>query len=148
MNRIASKLQSRNNRRTSAPKFRRLNPLSVLRTAPRGFQLFFGFVALVMVGSIGFGIFQAASTNTVAENCIVADKSITFNTQTNKSDMRIYTENCGTFQVGDNPLKGVWNSADLYGAISKGETYDFQTTGVRVGLVSAFPTIYQATPAN
>lgn len=66
----------------------------------------------------------------------------------NQGDMRVYTENCGTFTVKDNPFLLRFNSADVYGAIQEGETYDFNTVGIRLPIASMFPNVLEATPAS
>ena len=57
------------------------------------------------------------------------------------SDMRVYTKECGTFQVRDSPLNGVWNAADVFGDIEEGQRYDFKTVWPRVPVLSMFPVI-------
>lgn len=64
-----------------------------------------------------------------------------------KSHMRVYTENCGTFSVQDNLLLLRFDSADVYGAIEPGQTYNLKTAGLRVPLFSWFPNVLEATPA-
>lgn len=64
-----------------------------------------------------------------------------------KSQMRVYTENCGTFSVQDNLFLLRFNSADVYGAIEPGQTYNLKTAGLRVPLFSWFPNVLEATPA-
>lgn len=125
------------NQQINASKLRRL------KNMPTPFKFFFPFVAILAVAGLVFGIFQATGNETVAENCVVTDKSITALPDNGGSDMRIYTANCGTLKVGDNLFKGIFNSADIYGSIMEGETYTFKTTGIRFGLGSQFPTIYE-----
>lgn len=98
-------------------------------------------VAVLAVCGIGFGIVS----HTVSKDysaCVVEGKDRTRDADGN-SDMRVYTENCGTFSVGDNWFKKVVNSADLYAGIKEGKTYNFEATGWRVGLLSMFPKIYK-----
>lgn len=64
-----------------------------------------------------------------------------------KSQMRVYTEDCGTFSVQDNLFLLRFNSADVYGAIEPGQTYNLKTAGLRVPLFSWFPNVLEATPA-
>lgn len=61
------------------------------------------------------------------------------------SDARVYTEQCGTLAVSDLLFVGQFRSADLYAKIEEGKTYEFETSGVRIGLLSSFPVIRSAT---
>lgn len=72
--------------------------------------------------------------------CHVTDKDRT-STGKGGSDARVYTSNCGTFQVGDDFVHGVYNSADLFGQIQVGHTYNFEAYGYRNGFTSTFPNI-------
>lgn len=58
-----------------------------------------------------------------------------------RSDMRVYTADCGVLQVQDMFWAGEFNSADLFAAIEDGGRYRFEVTGVRVGYWSKFPNI-------
>lgn len=82
--------------------------------------------------------------------CTVTDKDrSTASTESgSKSVFRIYTEGgdrCGTFGLADNPFAGNWNSADIYGRIKVGATYELETVGTRNGFMSWFPEITKAT---
>lgn len=103
-------------------------------------------IAAFVLGAIGFGIYSATHVETHAA-CVVTDKDRTTN-RDNKSDARIYTENCGTFQVSDSLLSWTFSSADTYASIKVGETYDFKTRGFRVPFFSAFSNIVEATPVS
>lgn len=99
------------------------------------------FIAIFLVtGAIAttaiVGYFQ---TNTYAD-CVVAGKDRTTNSE-GQSQMRVYTENCGTFTIGDDWFRGNFNTADMYGSLQEGSTYTFQATGFRVGILSMFPNI-------
>lgn len=59
----------------------------------------------------------------------------------NQNQQRVYTSN-GTFQVSDHWLHGTtFNSADLYGRIQTGKTYDLTYYGWRIGWMSEMPNI-------
>ncbi|URP22345.1 hypothetical protein SEA_BIG4_312 [Microbacterium phage Big4] len=64
------------------------------------------------------------------------------------TDYRVFTDNCGTFGVQDDFWLGQWNSADTYGSIRVGDTYDFEAYGWRNGFFSTFPNIIKAYPAE
>lgn len=76
--------------------------------------------------------------------CVVTGKDRSSDRHSDESDMRVYTKNCGTFQVGDLPYQGRYNSADTYGAIQVGHAYNFEAYGYRDGYTSQFPTIASA----
>lgn len=99
-------------------------------------------VALVVVGAIGFGLAYYLNTSTQTA-CVVEDKDRT--RSENGSDMRVYTENCGVLQVSDNLLKFHFDSSDVFNEIEVGKTYDFETFGYRVPVLSQFESIINAT---
>ena len=106
-----------------------------------------GLVAFVLlfVGAIVFGVVNATHMEDHT-NCVVNDKDRTTKTDSNgnsSSDARIYTDNCGVFQVADSLLSFTWSSADTYNSIKVGETYDFTTRGYRIPFFSAFPNIVE-----
>lgn len=83
--------------------------------------------------------------------CVVSDKQAIGRSDSDggsSTDYRVFTENCGTFGVQDDPIIGQWNSADTYGSIKVGETYDFEAYGWRNGFYSTFPNIKTAYPAE
>lgn len=104
-----------------------------------------GFIIVAVftlaIVSIGFGAVSAFHTSTYSA-CVVNDKDRATN-HDGKSSMRIYTDNCGTFTVKDSILSGRFDSADDYSRIKVGKTYDFNTRGWRVPIVSAFPNIVE-----
>jgi hypothetical protein len=57
------------------------------------------------------------------------------------SEMRVYTDNCGTFVVSDSLIKTDFNAADRYAKVKVGNTYDITSYGFRFGLFSMFPKI-------
>lgn len=77
--------------------------------------------------------------------CVVDDKAAMQKVEDGKSttDYRIYSS-CGVFGVQDDPFIGQWNSADVYGSIKIGGTYDFEAYGWRNGFFSTFPNIKKA----
>lgn len=96
----------------------------------------------ILIGGISSSVVPANSASTTA--CVVSDKDRTRDSE-GGSDMRIYTENCGTLTVKDNIFKGFFSSSDVYASIEVGKTYDFDATGFRFGLLSMFPKINAAT---
>lgn len=57
---------------------------------------------------------------------------------------RVYTEDCGTLTVADTLFEGRFDSADFYGTIKEGETYEMLIGGYRNGVLSMFPNILEA----
>jgi hypothetical protein len=115
--------------------------MSYYRRSERNFWLGIGGLALVLVLLIvAWGVFYyEEDTHT---DCVVSDKDRT-TTSSGTSDARIYTDNCGVFQVADSWIKGEFNSADTYSDIEVGETYTFTTIGWRFGPLSMFPNIIE-----
>lgn len=98
-----------------------------------------------IVGLIGISIVVVSAATSLktahSAGCVVNDKDRSYNYSTKKSDMRIYTDNCGVFSVGDSLLSGTWHSADTFSRIKPGHTYNFDTRGARIPLFSQFPNI-------
>lgn len=105
-------------------------------------KVFIGVVFVFVVIGMSVGIYSQTVTTTYAE-CVVTGKDRTTSSE-GGSTMRVYTENCGTFSAGDSLLDFKFNSADIYGSLKEGETYTFETRGIRVPLLSMFPNIISA----
>lgn len=99
-----------------------------------------GFVLVVLLG--GFAVYDYYSSST-STGCVVTEKDRVSKSE-GGSEMRVYTENCGTFQVSDSIFKTGFNAADRYAKIKVGETYDITHYGWRFGLFSMFPKIDEA----
>jgi len=67
--------------------------------------------------------------------------------QKSGTDYRVFSD-CGVFGVQDDIALGQWNSADTYGSIEVGKTYDFEAYGWRNGFFSTFPNITAATEVS
>ena len=110
---------------------------------------------LITAGVIAIAAFSLTGCQNLVQNepavCTVVDKDRS--TQTvdgaSKSVFRIYTENCGedneTLGLADNILQGNLRSSDMYAKIKVGETYRFETVGVRAGWASSFREIVRFT---
>jgi hypothetical protein len=113
-------------------------------------------LALVVVVIIVAAVFQNSTKTT--QRCTVTGKDMTHQaavpaTKTSsgeaaKNIYQVYTRDCGTLRVEDNALQGVWNSADLYGALESGKSYSITTVGVRMPFFSIFPTIVKVEPTK
>lgn len=121
-------------------------------------KLFAGLALVAVVGLAGCSgspaepgtdAYPGGSYTGDKTGCVVNDKQAIGRSgeDGNTTDYRVFTENCGTFGVQDDPLIGQWNSGDTYGSIRVGETYDFEAYGWRNGFFSTFPNIKQAFPA-
>ena len=100
------------------------------------------FVLFFLFG-IGFYVYSVSHTDTVT--CTVTDKDRAKNSE-GGSDMRVYTKDCGTLKVADSLFDGTFSSSDTYASIEPGKTYTFDTRGVRVPILSAFPNIVEVHP--
>lgn len=98
-------------------------------------------IAIALALGIGLAAPACAYTNHELQTCTVSEKDRTKNSE-GVSEMRVYTD-CGVFVVEDNFISG-FNSADLYGRLKVGETYEIKSGGVRVGILSMFPIILEA----
>jgi len=96
--------------------------------------------AVLIAGGTGCGAMQPDETAT----CTVVDKTASKDYQSGSTDYRIYTEECGTFQVADSITRGTWRSSDTYGRIKVDHTYEFTYHGFRNGFLSMFPNITEA----
>ena len=106
----------------------------------RAMYFFVALFALLCVGGIGYS-FAANAHEVTHASCTVTGKDRT--QSRDSSNMRVYTS-CGTFAVGDVLIRGQFDSADLYGSLAEGKTYDLTTIGWRVPILSMFPTIIEA----
>jgi len=95
------------------------------------------FAALAMI----FGVWYAYGTDDTRV-CTVTDKDRVLNSEGN-SQMRVYTEECGVFEVSDTVFRGVFNSADIFNEIQPGSTYEIYHYGWRIPVLSQFPTILE-----
>lgn len=103
-----------------------------------------GIIALLVVAAIIAAPIVTYNwvhtTNT--EVCKVTGKESV--TKDKGHEYRVYTDNCGVFQVSDEAWLGKFNSADTYGKIQPGTSYTLSTVGWRNGLFSTFPNIVEA----
>lgn len=122
-----------------------------LRSAPNSFKVMFGlvagfmvlvFLAVIIIPLTVGGILTTATQ----QNCVVTEKSIAVSD--GQSQYRVHTENCGTFSIEDSLIDVRFDTADLYGTITEGETYDFTARGKRIGFLSMFPNIIEATASK
>lgn len=99
-----------------------------------------GAVGLLIAFMLGFGVLNAFHVNEVT--CTVTDKDRTTKSE-GGSDMRVYTEDCGTLAVSDSLLDWHFSSSDTYASIESGNTYNFTTRGFRIPMLSMFPNVVE-----
>ncbi|QPO17160.1 hypothetical protein SEA_LILBEANIE_82 [Gordonia phage Lilbeanie] len=74
-------------------------------------------------------------------DCTVEDKDTLYSGSNGSTDREYrLTTSCGTFVVADNVSSG-FNSWDTWSELQEGRTYDIQTGGYRIGVLSQFPTV-------
>lgn len=98
--------------------------------------------ALVILFGVGTPVYNL-TVQGESSNCVVTGTDRVSKAK-GGSSMRVYTENCGTFSVADNWFHGQFTAADTFGALEEGESYDFTTVGMRIGIISYFPNIITA----
>ncbi|MFD5599889.1 hypothetical protein ACFWHR_07505 [Leucobacter sp. NPDC058333] len=112
--------------------------MSSRKRAPGAFGCLAIVLLILLAGSIGI----TKSLHRVEHtSCVVEEKDRA--ASEHGSDMRVYTS-CGIFAVADSIWLLRWNSADVYQQIEVGKTYDLETSGWRVPLLSWFPNIVKA----
>jgi hypothetical protein len=104
------------------------------------FIVFGVIIALSIVAGVTVGITKNFAQTT--QTCTISDKDMTKDSG-GTSVYQVYTEDCGTLRVSDNMFMGVWDSADIYGSLRAGQTYEVKTVGWRVPILSMFPEIVE-----
>lgn len=101
-----------------------------------------GVVAAILVLTVCVvGVARVSHRDTVT--CTVESKDRAAN-RDGKTSMRVYTRDCGVFEVGDELAVGAFDSADRYAALQPGRRYNLTVVGWRVQLFSWFPNIIEA----
>lgn len=102
-----------------------------------------GIIAVSGIAVLGGGAVYVNSfaSEGTAYACEVTDKDRTTNSE-GESNYRVYAD-CGVYTVSDQPLRGIWNSADIFNEIEPGESYDITTVGFRIPVLSSFPSIIE-----
>jgi hypothetical protein len=107
------------------------------------------FGALVVIAA-PIGFLAAGYYDDTTKTCTVTDKNrnVTYDRDGNREvQMLVYTEQCGTFEVGDSLIKGKFRSGDTFGQLKNGGTYEITYHGWRNGFLSMFPTITEVKEA-
>lgn len=108
---------------------------------------FVAFTLILLVIILAFNFFRLSSRTT--ETCTIESKERTVQVQDgNSSQQKLVYTSCGVFEVQDSFLLLKFNSADTYGYLKEGQTYELDYYGWRIGLFSFFPNIVGATPVD
>jgi hypothetical protein len=96
-----------------------------------------GVVAALIICALGFFGIVACNdyAKTTPVHIIVNDKESV--STDSGHEYRVYTDQ-GTFKVGDSIVHPRFNSADVYGSLRRGHTYDCKAFGWRIPLFSTF----------
>ncbi len=108
------------------------------------FGMLWGFVLVAAIVAVS-GFFYLSSRTT--ETCTVESKERTTHVNDGKSTQQklVYTDECGVLTVDDNFFLGKFNSADTYGKLKEGKTYEIESVGWRNGFFSWYPNVLTAT---
>ena len=102
-------------------------------------------IGLVVVGLVIFGVKAGTGYyDDHTKTCTISgkDRTTVYTGKGNShSQMRVYTEDCGSFEVSDSLIKGKFNSADTFGKLKEGHRYELKYHGWRIGWLSSFPQI-------
>ena len=98
-------------------------------------------LALVLLGGAVGSV--AAASHETTQTCTVESKDRAAGAD-GKSQMRVYTADCGVFEVTDSLLKMRFDAADRYAAMLPGHRYQLTTVGFRVPFLSLFPNVIDA----
>lgn len=104
----------------------------------------FGIGVVLIIGGVIGAALWSEHANETTRTCTVTDKdrtTVTSREGTSRSDMRIYTDDCGTLTVTDLMTRGQFDSADVYASIEPGSTYEITTVGWRIPWLSVFPVV-------
>jgi hypothetical protein len=98
-----------------------------------------GIAVCFVVGIVALSVASAYASEDV-RTCTVTEKDRTRNGNSG-SDMRIYTQECGTLAVRDILWRGQFDSADIYSDLETGNSYQIRTVGWRIPFLSEFPSV-------
>lgn len=110
--------------------------------------------AAIVIGLIVIGCVLYFGSIRTVEGCTVDSKERTVDvssstdkdgkTSTTTTQKKLVYTSCGVFTVDDNIFLLKFNSADTYGALREGETFDLKIIGWRNGFFSWFPNVLSA----
>ena len=106
-------------------------------------------VAVGIIVMIGFGVaigLVIGRNNAVDSyaGCTISEREDRAMAELAERAPRIYTD-CGVFTVADEPLRFHFGAADVYNALEPGTRVDVTAVGWRIGVLSWFPNIIEAT---
>lgn len=100
-------------------------------------MLVFGGVA------VGVGIARINAVDSYS-GCTITEREDRAMAELAERAPRIYTD-CGVFIVEDEPFRLHFDAADIYNALEPGTRVDLTTVGWRIGFLTWFPNIIEAT---
>lgn len=96
------------------------------------------FIVIIIILNCLVGIYSYMNEQVVT--CKVEEKWVK---RPSSKSRELYLVNCGgeIYQVSDLLFKGKFNSADIYGNLKVGKTYEITTTGYRFGFLNMYQNI-------
>ena len=98
-------------------------------------------LALLLLGAAAGPVVWASHETT--QTCTVESKDRAAG-KDGESQMRVYTADCGVFEVTDTLLKMRLDAANRYAALLPGHRYQLTTIGFRVPALALFPNVIDA----
>ncbi len=94
----------------------------------------------LLVATLALAMTACSYMNVTTKQCKVTDKESVNSSNTHQ--YRLYTT-CGTLVVEDQLARLNFSSADIYGNIVVGKTYNIVTSGYRIPFLSMFPSVVE-----
>lgn len=94
----------------------------------------------LLVAALALAMTACSYVNVTTKQCKVTDKESISNKEGHQ--YRLYTT-CGTLVVEDQLTRLNFSSADIYGGIEVGKTYNIVTGGFRIPFLSMFPSVVE-----
>lgn len=94
----------------------------------------------LLVVTLALATTACSYVNVTTKQCKVTDKESV--TKDKIHQYRLYTT-CGTIVVEDQLARLNFSSADIYGGVEVGKTYNIVTSGFRIPFLSMFPSVVE-----
>ena len=105
-------------------------------------------LAIVIVGGFVLALIGSSayySLGTVAEAQIVVEKAFTLKNSKDMPDQMVVRSSSGDlYKVDDSLFHWKFRSSDIWSAMKPGDTWKIYYFGYRIGVLSLYPTIYEA----
>ena len=99
-------------------------------------------VVAITIGSIAFKISSYTNVNTIEAKVEGKERIVKKSGDDIESFYLVYTDK-GTFKLEDDMFRGNFYSSDVYGKLKQDSTYNFKTSGYRIGFMSSYPNIIE-----